>query len=35
MAVFVAAIHAFAKKEGVNARDKPAHDGVDGGEGRK
>jgi hypothetical protein len=29
MAVLVTAIHAFTKKEGVDARDEPAHDGVD------
>jgi hypothetical protein len=28
MAVLVTAIHALAKKEGVDARDKPAHDAV-------
>jgi hypothetical protein len=28
MAVLVTAIHAFAMKEDVDARDKPAHDGM-------
>ena len=28
MAVLVTAIHAFAEKKGVDARDKPAHDEV-------